>query len=69
MNAERMIGANIQRGEILSITASGVTVHSLETGIVSPPLQALPGLIVAPGQRVLYFEFADGEGYIIGITP
>lgn len=62
-----MVGATIERGEVISAEGNAYSVRSLDReGIVSPPMQALDRGGYDMGDLVFFFLFQDGTGAIIG---
>ena len=59
-------GAIIERGKILTVTADGYTVESLDReGIKSPPIKNIDNTTYTMGDMVYFFLFRDGTGRII----
>lgn len=59
-------GACIERGKILTVTAEGYTVASLDReDIESLPISAIHDDIYTVGDTVYFFLFRDGTGKIL----
>ena len=63
-----LIGAVIERGKVMAVTAGGITVESWDRpGVTAGGLgKAVAGATFAVGDTVYFFLFEDGRGMVIG---
>ena len=58
--------ASIERGKVLTATADGYTVASLDReGLESPPIVPIDNTSYTVGDTVCFFMFRDGTGKIL----